>query len=211
MKKIYIITLLIIVTGCSSQKLINLDTAKKNVQAYYEDGAYEKEMIKIIDNGIEQLEDYQFNENSTAIFDVDETLLSNYEHTKELGFGFKWELWHEWMLKADAEAIPQTKRLYDWLIEKDVHIVIITGRNEDVHEATIENLHNVGITKFDTLITRSELTGKMSALIYKQRERKLLTEKGYEIIVSIGDQWSDIEGEYTGMKIKLPNYLYHIE
>ena len=211
MKKIFLILIPFVIIGCSSTDIVNLDVAKKHVQNYYENGQYNSEMTKIIDDTINKLNEVEPGENPLVIFDVDETALSNYEHTKELGFGFKWDLWHEWMLEADADAIPQTKRLYDWLIENDINVVFLTGRQHDVYDATLKNLKEVGFIKFDTLITRSPKTSKMSAFIFKNSERKILTEKGYSIIATIGDQVSDIEGKNTGLKVKLPNYLYLIE
>lgn len=188
-----------------------MDIAKKNVQNYYENGQYEAEMKEIIDNTIEELSSLEWGENPLVIFDVDETTLSNYEHTKELGFGFNWELWHEWLLQADADAIPQTKRFYDWLIENDVYVVFMTGRQYEVYDATLKNLKAEGFTEFENLITRSPKTGKMSAVVFKSYERGILADKGYSIIATIGDQWSDLEGDNTGLKVKLPNYLYLID
>ncbi len=211
MKKISFIIIALLFFGCSSSELVNLDVAKNNVKNYYENGEYDSEMKEIINNAIEELNEYTWDSNSLVVFDVDETALSNYEHTKELGFGFNWELWQQWLQQADAEAIPQTKRLYDWLIDKNINVVFLTGRQADVYEATLKNLREEGYVKFVSLITRSAKTGKMSATVYKNYERRLLTEKGYNIIATIGDQWSDLEGENTGLKVKLPNYLYLIE
>lgn len=211
MKKIILLVIPLIFIGCSSQELLNLDTAKAMVQDYYENGQYDKEMSEIINNTIDKLDNEKFPDNSLAIFDVDETILSNYTHTKEIGFGFEWQLWGEWIQRADCDAIPQTKRLYDWLIDRNVNIVFLTGRKDYEYDATIKNLNYVGITVFDSLITRTAKTDDMLAEEYKNYERKVLVEKGYEIILSVGDQWSDLEGDNTGMQVKLPNYLYLIE
>lgn len=211
MKKIVFILIPLILIGCSSNEIVNLDTAKAIVQDYYENGQYDIEVEEIINSTINKLEKQNFPENALAIFDVDETILSNYAHTKEIGFGFEWQLWGEWIQLADCEVIPQTRRLYDWLLERNVGIVFLTGRKDYEYEATIKNLSQVGIITFDTLITRSDKTKKMLAEEFKDYERKVLTEKGYNIILSIGDQWSDLEGGNTGLRVKLPNYLYLID
>ncbi|HET56488.1 MAG TPA: hypothetical protein ENN33_14920 [Ignavibacteria bacterium] len=211
MKKFMLILIPLIFVGCSSTELVNLDTAKAIVQDYYESGQYDIEVTEIINSTIKKLEKHNFPENSLAIFDVDETILSNYAHTKEIGFGFEWQLWGEWIQRADCEVIPQTRRLYDWLLERNVGIVFLTGRKDYEYEATIKNLSQVGIITFDTLITRTEKTNKLLAEEFKDYERKVLTEKGYNIILSIGDQWSDLEGSNTGLRVKLPNYLYLID
>ncbi len=211
MKKLLLILIPFIFIGCSSSELMNMDTAKKNVQHYYENGQYDYEMTTVIDHTIEKLKSTDLGANPLAIFDIDETMLSNYPHTKELGFGFNWKLWEEWLLEADAPVIPQTKKLYDWLIANDVKIVFITGRQYEVREATLKNLKEQGITEFEDLITRSPKTGKMSAVVFKNYERSVLADKGYSIVVCVGDQWSDLEGDNVGLPVKLPNYLYKID
>lgn len=188
-----------------------MDIAKKNVQNYYENGQYTFEMETVIEEAIKKLSSRDLGENPIAVFDIDETMLSNYPHTKELGFGFNWELWNEWLLKADAPVIPQTKVLYDWLLANNVKVVFITGRQYEVREATLKNLHEQGINEFVDLITRSPKTSEMSAVIYKNYERSVLVDKGYNIVVCVGDQWSDLEGENVGLPVKLPNYLYLID
>lgn len=188
-----------------------MDTAKAAVQNYYENGQYDAEMNEIIDDTIDKLSGMNFTDKSLAIFDIDETILLNYPHTKALGFGFNLKLWNEWLLQADAPVIPQTKKLYDWLIDKGVNVAFITGRQYEIRDATIKNLNEQGITQFVDVITRSPKTSKMSAAVYKNYERSVLADKGYDIVLTIGDQWSDLEGENTGLKVKLPNYLYLID
>ncbi len=212
MKKLLLIIIPLFFIGCSSSpELINMDMAKAAVQNYYENGQYDAEMKEIIDDTIDKLSKMNFTDKSLAVFDIDETILSNYPHTKEIGYGFNWKLWNEWLLQADAPVIPQTKRLYDWLIDNGVNVVFITGRQYEVREATVKNLKNQGITQFVDVITRSPKTSKMSAGVFKNYERSVLADKGYEIVINVGDQWSDFEGENNGLKVKLPNYLYLID
>ncbi len=200
--------------SCSSAptlQIINLDAAKNAVQGYYESGAFERECERIIDDAINRLETIPLKKNMTVVFDIDETALSNYDHTKEIGFGYVPKLWTEWLLKADAKAIPQTKRFYDWLISKNIGVIFLTGRYEETRDATIKNLFDQGYTKFDTLIVRRNDERTIPAAKFKALKREELVMKGYEIIACIGDQWSDLIGGNTGYKIKLPNYLYLID
>lgn len=209
-----ILPAVIILSGCTASKkyeIENLDTAKKQVQHYYESGQHEFDCEEVIDDAIKQLEKIKLDENSMVVFDIDETALSNYVHTKEIGFGFIMSLWNEWMLKADAQAIPQTKRFYNWLIDRNVHVVFVTGRHEEVREATLKNLKTQGYTKYDTLIMRQPNELKIPAVSFKSLKREELSNKGYNIVACIGDQWSDLAGGDTGIKIKLPNYLYWID
>ena len=110
-----------------------------------------------------------------------------------------------------APAIPKVKELYDFLLSKGAKIIFLTGRNFPEYEVTFQNLKNEGYTVFDTLITQIGDEKKMKALEFKSSKRKWLTEQGYEIVGTVGNQWSDLEGEYHGIQVKIPNYIYLIE
>lgn len=195
----------------STSQIINLGAAKNAVRAYYESGGFDRECAKIIDDAINQIEKIELADKSAVVFDIDETALSNYEYTKKIGFGYIYKLWNEWQLKGIAPAIKDTKRFYDYLISKNIRVIFISGRNADVGEATKKNLIEQGYTKFDALILRSESENKISAAEWKAAKRKDLISKGYNIIACIGDQESDFAGGNTGIKIKLPSYLYLID
>ena len=204
----------VLLTYCSSNSrinILNLDEAKKLVQNYYESGDFDNESAKIIDEAIHNINDVKLTNKSVVVFDIDETSLSNYDVTKEIGFGFIPRLWDEWQLKGIAEALPQTKRFYDYLVVKNIHIVFLTGRVKEVWSATRRNLIEKGFVKFDTLIIREENESKITAAEFKARKREELVKNGYDIVASIGDQSSDFLGENTGIIIRLPNYLYLID
>lgn len=200
--------------GCSSKEsneIINLGAAKRDVQKYYESSNYEKECKEIIDIAIKHMDGVKLPEKPIVIFDIDETSLSNYEHIKEIDFGYYYDIWLEWLKKSDAVAIPQTKRFYDYLISRNVGIVFISGRNCDSYDATLKNLVDQGYAKFDSVIVRKDDERELTAADFKLRKRKELTQKGFNIIANIGDQLSDFHGGYSGYVIKLPNYLYLID
>ncbi|MFB3057197.1 MAG: HAD family acid phosphatase [Ignavibacteriaceae bacterium] len=48
----------------------------------------------------------------------------------------------------------------------------------------------------------------MKSVDFKSTKRVELVQMGYEIIGTVGDQWSDFEGPYHGIQVKIPNYLY---
>ena len=49
-----------------------------------------------------------------------------------------------------------------------------------------------------------------SVVLYKSNARKDITSQGYDIIVNIGDQQSDLAGGYAEKTFKMPNPFYHI-
>ena len=218
MKKIiwgFTFLILVIVTGCTSTEptlqIMNLGAAKNAVQAYYESGEYDHECSKIIDDAISHLNGEKVNNKSAVIFDIDETALSNYDQTKSIGFGYISKMWNQYILEGKAPAIKETKRFYDYLISRNIHVIFLTGRLKEFYDATKRNLINQGYTKFDTLIVRNDKERKIPAAEFKTEKREQLVKNGYDIIACIGDQWSDLVGGNTGFKIKLPNYLYLID
>ncbi len=213
MKKAFFLVLVsVLLVSCAEQKILNLSAAKHDVKVWYEKGEYEKELKVVVDETLAKLKEMKLDNTKAAVFDVDETSLSNYKHIKEIGFGYYPPLWEEWVSKAEATAINEVKRLYDYLVEKDVNIIFLTGRNYKGYKATYVNLMNVGYSRFDTLIVRMEDELKTKATVYKPAKRKEIVEsKGYDIILCVGDQKSDLYGENTGLKVKLPNLLYQVD
>jgi acid phosphatase len=210
-----VIFLSLLLTNCRSTELtlkpINLDTAKNAVQKYYETGEYDLECREIIDKAIEHINRLNISDKSTVVFDVDDTSLSNYEQAKEVGFGYIFKLWYDWIQTGKAPAVKATKRFYDYLVSKNIHIIFLTGRYTDMYESTKRNLVETGFTKFDTLIVRSKNEAKIPAAEYKPAKRNELVKKGYVIIANVGDQPSDFNGGNSGYIIQLPNYLYTID
>ncbi|AFH47870.1 Class B acid phosphatase [Ignavibacterium album JCM 16511] len=194
--------------SCSSNELINLRVAKDRVKDYYESGKYDEELNKIYNEAKAQIEKIKIKDNSAAIFDVDDTALSNYEISKRLDYGYDFQIIQDWVMSAKLPAIKQTLEFYNYLKIKGVKLIFLTGRNIEEYDATYRNLIEQGYTDFDTLIVRSEQDRKLGAAQFKSQKRKELIQNGYEIIICVGDQWTDLEGDYTGIKVKLPNYLY---
>ncbi len=204
-------TFILVLASCSSEKPVNLSVARNEVKEYYESGKYDEELNEVIKNAREQFQEVEFKENSVVIFDVDETALNNYGLAELMGFGYVYNMNKKWNAELKAPAIPQVKELYDFLIENGAKIIFLTGRNITEYEVTYKNLKQEGYTEFDTLITQREYEYELSAQEFKSSKRKELMEKGYEIIGTVGDQWNDLNGEYHGIQVKIPNYLYLVE
>jgi len=192
-------------------KPVNLSIAKEEVKEYYQSDKFEEELNIVIEEAKKKFDEVNYNDNSVVIFDVDETALDNYGLAEQMGFGYVYEMNKEWNAEMKAPAIKQVKELYDFILSKGAKIIFLTGRNFPEYKVTYQNLKNAGYLVFDTLITQMDNERKMKSKDFKTSKRIWLTEKGYEIIGSVGDQWSDLEGEYHGIQIKIPNYLYLIE
>lgn len=205
------IALLVLSSGCVQEKRpVNLTIAKQRVKDYYESGRYDKELQQIVNRSIRHFKKISPTKKSTVIFDIDETVLSNYADEKSISFGYIPKLYHEWVIQADAPAIPQTKRLYNFLVDRGFTIIFLTGRKHDEYQATIRNLKNQGFLQFEKLIVRQPHEVTLTAKMYKTNRRKALTQEGYHIVGCIGDQTSDLEGACSGHRVKVPNYRYMI-
>ncbi|MCK5076630.1 MAG: HAD family acid phosphatase [Calditrichia bacterium] len=149
-----------------------------------------------------------------VVMDIDETTLSNLEFELRYGFGFAPGIWHEWIMEANAKAIPASKKFFDWALKNKIAIFFVTGRRavtdkiED--DPTAINLKKEGFTGYKKLYLKPK-TGKIITIEYKSSARKEIMEMGYTIIANIGDQWSDLEGGYAKKSFKLPNPMYFVD
>ena len=206
---ILIVVVAIHLIGCTD-KPVNLSVARESVKEYYESGKFDEELDNVIREAKDKFSKIEFTENSVVIFDVDETVLDNYELAESMGFGYVYEMNKKWNKELKAPAIPQVKELYEYLLTKGARIIFLTGRNIPEYEVTYKNLKQEGYEVFDTLITQREHENKLTATEFKSLKRIELIEMGYEIIGTVGDQWSDLEGPHYGIQVKVPNYLYQI-
>ncbi len=204
---------LTILQGCGTKEneFTNLSVVKEKIKEYHSSGKYDSDLNLIINNAKKEFSKIKPQAKSLVIFDIDETVLSNYQFGLKYEFGYNENIWDEWVSSKNATAIKEVKGLYDMLLSKGFKVAFITGRNRSHYDATRENLINEGYTKFDTLITRKMDALKTTALDYKSKERKLLVKNGYEIVGTVGDQFSDLEGPYHGIQVKLPNYQYIVK
>ena len=202
-----ILAVVLQLTSCTD-KPVNLSVARESVKEFYESGKFDEELDNVIREAKDKFSKVEFTENSVVIFDVDETALNNYEVSKKMGYGYVYEMVYEWTQDAKVPAFPQVKELYDYLLSKGSKIIFLTARGYDEYDATYENLITQGYAQFDTLITKNKNEHEMKSLEFKRSKRIELTKMGYEIIGTVGDQWSDLEGPNHGIQVKIPNYLY---
>lgn len=211
MKAFFIIIIIsFILWNCSSDQIMNLRQAKDIVKEYYESGQYNKEMLEVIDNAKKKFDVIEVKNNFVVIFDVDETALNNYGLAKMMDFGYVYEMNKKWNEELKAPAIKETQEFYFYLLKRGFKTIFLTGRNSAEYEITYRNLVQDGYYGFDTLITQNKANQELKSEEFKSKIRKELTEHGYEIIGTVGDQWTDLNGPFSGIQVKLPNYLYEI-
>ncbi|XP_048226052.1 acid phosphatase 1 isoform X2 [Ricinus communis] len=149
------------------------------------------------------------------ILDVDDTCISNvfYYKGKRYGCepydpaGFK-----AWALKGGCPAIPSMLRLFRHLVDSGFKVFLVTGRDQEtLGQVTADNLHDQGFIGYERLILRTAANKGQGAVVFKSAIRKQLVEEGYRIWGNVGDQWSDLQGEFTGNRtFKIPNPMYFV-
>ncbi|HKI77860.1 MAG TPA: HAD family acid phosphatase [Ignavibacteriaceae bacterium] len=212
-KYFFVLLISISIFSCAGETnyLVNLKLAKNAVISYRENGGFHKDAMDAVDKAKIEFDKISPSKNSVVIFDIDETALSNYSVTKSLDFAYIEKEWDKWIDSAKAPAIPEVKNLYAYLIARGFKIIFISGRKNFQREATRKNMIEVGYTDFDTLIFKTPDYFGKTALKYKSDKRTEIEKAGYKIVGTVGDQWSDLEGPYHGIQVKIPNYQYYIE
>lgn len=211
MRYYFLVFFIFSLISCSSNQLVNLSTAKDAVKNYYESGAFDQEMNDVIKGAKEKFDKVEVKNNSVVIFDVDETALNNYGLARQMDFGYVYDLNKKWNEELKAPAIKETQDLYFYLLNKGFKTIFLTGRNSNEYDVTYKNLIQEGYSGFDTLITQSKDDQNLKSQEFKSKVRTELTNKGYEIVGTVGDQWTDLNGLYSGIQIKIPNYLYEVK
>jgi acid phosphatase len=210
-----LIVLSFVFISCSSNEIVNLRIAKEKVKDYYESGKFYKELEGVIKDAEEKFSKIKAEQSakggSVVIFDVDETALNNYGLAKQMDFGYVYDLNKKWNAELKAPAIKQVEGLYNFLIKRGFKVIFLTGRNSNEYNVTYKNLLQAGYSGFDTLITQREDEQNLKAEEFKSQKRTELVEMGYNIIGTVGDQWTDLNGPYSGIQVKIPNYLYQIK
>src|SRR3954447_7843517 len=145
---------------------------------------------------------------SAIVFDVDETLLSNYTAIDADNFTFGPQSQAE-ATNEIGTAIPASKQLYDDAKARGLTIFLITGRRENTRAHTTHNLETQGFTGFKQLILKPDASTD-STVVYKSNARAAIEQQGYKIIANIGDQYSDLAGGHAAAAFKLANPFYFL-
>jgi hypothetical protein len=162
-------------------------------------------------------------ERLAIVMDIDETTLTNYCEMRREDFGYIATMYSAWETSPEAAvAIPGALRLFHQARAAGVDVFFITGRGgipdysaatpgRDETEATAKNLEAAGFHGWKALQLRNGGERLMPTIEYKSSERERIVQQGYRIVMSLGDQWSDLLGDpQAEVSVKLPNPFYFI-
>jgi hypothetical protein len=139
------------------------------------------------------------------ILDIDETSLSNYAGMAAGGFTSTSSAVD--VVSGTGKPIGPTRSLFRYARKHKVAVFFITGRPEPLRAVTERNLRAAGYSGWKDLILKNTTEGVKQ---YKSGERAAIERKGYDIVVNVGDQESDLDGGHADAAFKLPNPFYFI-
>lgn len=193
-----------------ARDIVNLSVAKQDVARYYNSGEYHKDLNNIVNTSKKLFSSYYpLPTNAAVTFDIDDTALSTLPLSQEYNFGYHKKQFHAYMKQKNLPPITPILDLYNYLKKLGIKTIFVTGRDQNLYMSTYKNLIDAGFKDFELLILRPPDTKNMGFAEYKNWVRKELTNRGYTIIGSVGDQEGDISGNDAGnIRVKLPNYIY---
>jgi hypothetical protein len=151
------------------------------------------------------------------------------DDTSEVTFG--WEVDNQFAFNAasneaaiDADqfpAIAPTLQLADWAAAHHVAVFFLTGRPEHQRAATITDLiTDDGYPQPTSLFMKAEAGTPPPAYLscgttcttdqYKSQTRAHIQAEGFDIVLNVGDQLSDLSMGHEDKAVKLPNPMYFL-
>ena len=217
----------------------NIDSVKKTIRTYYgaggdgiaskTDSPYLREMKQIVraqwrylDRAKKQAK--RHHERPAIVFDADDTTLWTYDmEDAAMHFNFDLALQDQWVQGQQFPATPSMVGFVNRAARKGFAIFGITGRSDAQEAATVANLDKVGYTPFNAENFYTKWSGsnpqpkyvtcaaKCTTVEYKAGTRRHIEKDlGYDIVLNVGDQWSDLQGGYADRALKLPNPTYNL-
>lgn len=207
-------------TDAARPHVQNLFDAQRTVERYIASGEYDRDFARVAEEARLYLERHaQTAARPAIVLDIDETSLSNWPAYKANGWGRVLNGpcdiergpcgLRAWQALAQSKALEPTLQLAKRAKELGVAVFFITGRPATLREATERNLREQGY-EWDEVILMPAGSTFASAVDFKAPERKKITERGYTILFSMGDQESDLKGGYADRVFKLPNPVYFL-
>ena len=193
----------------TSHEPANIFPLKQELHAYVDSGQYDRDMAAVASEASAWLEQRakQGGGKLMVVFDLDETLLSNWPQIVGQDFGYIPAAWNAWVDEGKCLAIGPVREVYRQARRLGMDVVLMSGRRERDRAGTERNLREIGCADYTALFFKpddsKELTGA-----FKLGHRRRLQAEGYLIVANIGDQESDFEGGVGERMFKLPNPFY---
>jgi len=197
--------------ACSTAPPLSLPEFKASLVRYVDSRRYEEDLARVADRAARYLRRQAPRvERPAMVLDIDETSLSNWPYELESNFCYDSQDFNAWVERGEAKPIAGVLDLYRSARSLGVAVFFVTGRHPDQREVTARNLRAVGFESWEGLDLRPRNDGESSASVFKTAVRRRITDEGYTILVSVGDQASDLAGGYSERTFRLPNPFYEV-
>lgn len=197
----------------------NLYQVKQQLIQYYgcqESNCYVPQLEKQADVAIgflrHSVTDAKPGEKLAIVLDIDETALSNWTVEMLDDFGYIPNDQNSCVTLHCARAIAATLRVFREAEKNKVAVFFITGRPETQQKDTEANLRIEGYDHWEKLYLRPlNHPANQSVTDYKSGDRADIVSMGYRIVLNVGDQMSDLQGNpMADHSVKMPNPFYYI-
>ena len=185
----------------------NIDDLKKEVSEYMTGAHYAADLISELGTAEYKIKEYR-NAGKSIILDIDDTLISLYPIIEAYDDGWCAASLNECMTRTDLPAIPETKVFLSNCLNDGFIIHILSSRRVMYLQNVEQLLENAGV-RYHYLHLRAD-DDKGTIQDFKTNARKSLTEQGFDIVMNVGDQQTDLDGGYSLYTCKVPNYWYKI-
>lgn len=198
----------------------NLFETQGAITEYIQSGRYDADFARVVADATAWLDERAKKVKRPAIvLDIDETALSNWQayrvnHWARILEG-DCNLEHGpcnirvWQAMGQSTALVPTLRLVQHARELGVAVFFVTGRPAELRASTEANLRAQGFTFDRVFLLPSDRTYR-SGVDFKAPIRSRLAGEGYTIVLSMGDQRSDLDGGSAERTFKLPNPVYYL-
>lgn len=203
----------------------NLSTFKATLRHYVQSGDYTRDIAAVAREAEAYLSTRAAERGPreqgklAIVLDVDDTVLSSWPNIVANDFGLikpgPCDLprgpcgWAAWQELGKAPGMAPTLALARYAKRLGLSVFFISGRQEKYRDATERNLRAAGFAEWSGLILKTaSQTHDRSAADFKAPARRSLVERGYIILLNMGDQESDLAGGYAERTFKLPNPFY---
>ncbi len=220
MMRVYIIAVvfygqMIIGSNCANlaKEPANVSLLKNDVKKYRASGTWEQSIECSVEKAKAALQEYlpMTFEKPAVVFDIDETVLSNWKIIEASDFGYNRRRYKHWESLAKDKPIVPVRHLYKFAQSKGFAVFLITGRRENQRAATERNLKKAGFTHWNGVFFKPMDFIGTKAMEFKSKWRAHIKEMGYTIVLNIGDQQSDLDGEpHAIYDFKIANPAYFI-
>ncbi|GAA4698085.1 HAD family acid phosphatase [Nocardioides conyzicola] len=167
---------------------------------------------------------------SAVVFDVDATLLSDFDFEEATHYNYDSTVADQWVADHRYPAVAGMPALVRTLEARGYDVYGVTGRPFAQEDDTVANLTEQGyttagstpifdnanlFTKEDPAVGTVDCTtdgnpASCSTVERKAAARSHIESGGDNIVLNVGDQWSDLMGGFAVDTVKLPNPTYFL-